>query len=226
MLDKLAAVSAKGAESLKNVFNEASVNNLKESSPLSSSMELLENSSLERLKAVNESITMKEVNAINSKEIQESTEGNESVGLSEQEKQKIKEETGWSDEIIDALGSMEEYQVYRDAELQEVEINGRKCLVRNDIDWEQTDSMARTNRERSEAGLSPININGDTIELHHIGQKNDGALAELTPEQHRGKENYSVLHDTQKESEIDRVAFNGERSSHWKERVGEESLNA
>lgn len=221
MLEQLSAISSKGVESIKDAFKEVAAKSFKESSPLRSSMEIIENTSLERLKALNETMPFFETDGITPSETEEGDNSEENKGLSEEEKQQIKNETGWSDEIIDAIGSMEEYRIYRDAGLQEVEINGRKCLVRSDIDWDQKDSMGRTNKERAEVGLSPINKEGDTIELHHIGQKSDGPLAELTPDEHRGKENYSVLHDTQKESEIDRVAFNGERSNHWNERAGE-----
>jgi len=200
-------------------------------SPLQSYMEAIKYTSLENLKlqidSLSESLNqIKESESVSQTESKEGDSNTENKGLSEEEKQQIKDETGWSDEIIDAIGSMEEYRIYRDAELQEVEINSRKCLIRNDIDWEQKDSMLRTNKERAEAGLSPINKDGDIIELHHIGQKNNGSLAELTPDEHRGKENYSVLHDTRKESEIDRVAFNEERSNHWKERAGKGVQNA
>lgn len=34
-------------------------------------------------------------------------------GLSDAEKEKIERETGWSDEIIDAIDSMEEYEIYK-----------------------------------------------------------------------------------------------------------------
>ncbi len=136
-------------------------------------------------------------------------------GLKDTEKAKIKEETGWSDEIIDAIASMEEYEIYKNAGLIEVEIGGKKCLIRNDIDWEQKDAMGRTNKERAEQGLSPINKDGKVIELHHIGQHIDSPLAELTPEEHRGKGNDIILHDKTKESEIDRNAFAVERNIHW-----------
>lgn len=148
------------------------------------------------------------------------------LGLTEEEKQQIKNESGWSDSIIDAINSMKEYEIYANADLKEVDINDKKCLVRSDIDWDQKDSMGRTNKERAEAGLSPINKAGDTIELHHIGQKSDGCLAELTSDEHRSKENYSVLHDANKESEIDRNLFNNERSEHWQERVKQGGLYA
>jgi len=134
---------------------------------------------------------------------------------------KIKEETGWSDEIIDAIGSIKEYEIYVDADLQEAEIGGKKCLIRSDIDWEQKDAMGRTNKERVEQDLSPINKEGKVIELHHIGQHADSPLAELKPEEHRGKGNDTILHDKSKESEIDRQAFARERSAHWEARANE-----
>lgn len=144
-------------------------------------------------------------------------------GLSDAEKEKIERETGWSDEIIDAIGSMEEYEIYKKAGLQEAEINGRKCLIRGDIDWEQKDEMGRTNRERVQQGLSPYNKDGKVIELHHIGQHADSPLAELTQEEHRGKENYHVLHHKSGESEIDRAVFGVERAEHWENRATERS---
>lgn len=226
MLEKVSVVASKGLESINDAFKEVAAKSFNESSPLRSSMEIIENTSLERLKAQNEAMPFTEPDNTTPSETEEGENNEEKIGLSEEEKQQVKTEAGWSDEIIDAICSMEEYRIYRDAGLQEVEINGRKCLVRSDIYWDQKDSMGRTNKERAEAGLSPINKEGDTIELHHIGQKSDGQLAELTPDEHRGKENYSVLHDTKKESEIDRVAFNGERTNHWKERAVEGVENA
>lgn len=162
---------------------------------------------------------LKENEAENTSEDGEADEKQE--GLTDEEKAKIKEETGWSDEIIDAIGSMEEYEIYRNAGLVEAEIDGKKCLVRNDIDWDQKDAMGRTNRERAEQGLSPINKDGKVIELHHIGQYADSPLAELTTEEHRGKGNDIILHNKTKESEIDRQEFAKERNEHWEARANE-----
>lgn len=155
----------------------------------------------------------------NTSETEEAEERSE--GLTDEEKAKIKEETGWSDEIIEAIGSMDEYEIYKNAGLVETEIDGKKCLVRTDIDWDQKDAMGRTNRERAEQGLSPINKDGKVIELHHIGQHSDCPLAELTTEEHRGKGNDTILHNKTKESEIDRQAFAKERSDHWEARANE-----
>ena len=145
-------------------------------------------------------------------------EDEQKTGLTEEQKNQIREETGWSDEIIDAISSMEEYEVYKKAGLVEAEINGRPCLINPNIDMEQKDAFGRTNKERMEQGLAPLDENGKPIELHHIGQHADSPLAELTQEQHR-IDNYSILHDAKKESEIDRPAFDQERQDHWKARA-------
>ncbi|MCX4317908.1 MAG: endonuclease VII [Lachnospiraceae bacterium] len=142
--------------------------------------------------------------------------------LTEEQKEQIKEQTGWSEEIIEAIGSWEEFELYQKAGLVEAEIAGKKCLIRGDIDWEQKDVMGRTNRERAEQGLSPINRDGKVIELHHVGQHADSPLAELTPEEHRGKGNDTILHDKTKESEIDRQVFSEERAGHWSDRAEKE----
>lgn len=141
--------------------------------------------------------------------------------LADEQKAKIKEVTSWSDKIMYAISSMEEYEIYKNAGLIEVEIGEKKCLIRNDINWEQKDAMGRTNKERAEQGLSPFNKDGKIIELHHIGQHAYSPLAELTLKEHRGKGNDTILHDKTKESEIDRQAFAGQRSAHWEARVYE-----
>lgn len=153
--------------------------------------------------------------------VMDTSDNSEKKGLTDEEKQKIKEETNWSDKIINAIGSMEEYNVYKEAGLQETEIGGMKCLIRSDIDLNQKDDFGQTNRERMADGHPPITKNGETIELHHIGQKTDSPLAELTTQEHRGKGNDTILHDKSKESEIDRNEFAKERSNHWQSRVGE-----
>ena len=162
---------------------------------------------------------LSETNSDTSIETDEGTKTKE--GLTDEQKQRIKEETGWSDEIIDSIGSLEEYEIYKNAGLVEAEIGGKKCLIRNDIDWNQKDAFGRTNKERAEQGLSPLNKDGKPIELHHIGQHSDSPLAELTQEEHRGKGNDGILHNKNVNSEIDRTAFANERSQHWQARVKE-----
>ncbi|RLL43991.1 hypothetical protein D8M04_13585 [Oceanobacillus piezotolerans] len=114
--------------------------------------------------------------------------------------------------------SPEEIKIYEDAPLKETTVNSREVLTRTDIDYEAKDQFGRTNLERMEEGLAPL-VDGEPIELHHIGQEMDSPLAELTRTEHRGEANYSVLHDAAKDSEINRTVFNLEKEAHWRARA-------
>lgn len=139
--------------------------------------------------------------------------------LTDEERQQIKEETGWSDKIIDAIHSMEEYRIYKNAGLVESEVGGRKCLIRLDIDWDQVDEKGRTNRERVERGLAPLGSDGKPIELHHIGQRVDSPLAELTHDEHCGKGNKGILHkDIKSEVHGEGNTWDRERGNYWRAR--------
>lgn len=171
-------------------------------------------------KALEKSVQKKELSAQGEQKAEQSDKGErKEKGLTEPEYAQIEEETGWSDEIIESIGSMQEYEIYKNAGLVEAEIDGKKCLIRSDIDWNRKDAMGRTNQERAEQGLAPLDKTGTPLELHHIGQHPDSPLAELTQQEHRGVGNDTVLHEKTKESEIDRIAFAGEKRSHWANRV-------
>jgi hypothetical protein len=145
----------------------------------------------------------------------------ESKGLTTEQKDEIREATGWSDEIIDAIGSMEEYEIYKNAGLKEAEVNGRKCLIREDIDLDYEDEDGISNRERMKRGLSPLTNSGEVVELHHIGQKADSPLAELSFSEHHSGGNDTILHDKTKATEVHGSGnnWNSERTQHWKARV-------
>ncbi|MCA9765244.1 MAG: HNH/ENDO VII family nuclease [Carnobacterium sp.] len=130
----------------------------------------------------------------------------------------IKEDSGWSDKIVESIHSMKEYTIYQEADLKEVQIGDQPCLTKQDINTDQIDEKGRTNSERLTKGLPPLDKNGSSIELHHIGQKSDSPLAELTIKEHRGIGNDAILHDKTKMSEIDRSSFGNERKKHWIER--------
>jgi len=218
MLEQLNTVVAKGLECKSEVLRETSIKNLHEPSPIRVSLGEIENTSLESLKARNEA-SLADIGA-GRIQIAETSVGAlfENRGLTEEDIERVKGETCWSDEIVRRIRSLKEYEVYNNVGLREIGINGKKCLVRGDIAWDREDSMGRTNIERAREGLSPINVDGESIELHHIGQKSDGPLAELTRDEHRGRDNFSLLHDSGIETEIDRGIFNRERNEHWKER--------
>lgn len=141
--------------------------------------------------------------------------------LSPEQKAEVREETGWSNEIVDSIGSMEEFRIYQDAGVIEAQIGEKKCLIRPDIDMSQKDGFGRTNKERMEQGLAPLTPEGRPYELHHIGQHQDSPLAELTMQEHRGKGNDTILHIKTKVSEIDREEFGFERAQHWQDRADE-----
>ena len=145
---------------------------------------------------------------------------NELTTLSAETKD-VLSETGYSDEVIDSISSEEEAAIYQDAGLECQTINGNDALINTEIDLDQTDALGDTNLERMEKGKPPLDANGKPIELHHVGQKADSPLAELTHKQHMEGGNNTILHDTTKESEIDRSAFAKEREAHWKARAEE-----
>lgn len=160
------------------------------------------------------------------KEVNNGTETEETrtEGLTNEEKAKIKEETGWSDEIIENIKNMKQYEILKNAGLIEVEINGRKCLIKENIDLDYTDEDGISNRDRIARGLAPLDSKtGKPIELHHLGQKADSPLVELTEEEHRtgeyedGKKNQSLWHDNTIETEVhgEGNSWKQEREAHW-----------
>lgn len=120
------------------------------------------------------------------------------------------------DESLDNASEAER-QIYDEANLEAKEVNDRECLIRTDINPDETDGRGRTNLEKMMEGKAPI-VNGEPIDLHHIGQKNDGPLAELT-RYGEHQSNSSILHEKRTDSEIDRTEFGKERAAHWKARA-------
>ena len=144
---------------------------------------------------------------------------NEKSSLSLKEFSYVKEKTGWSDDVISYIRTLEEAEVYINAGLKEVQLGEHVALVRSDIDLEQVDSEGITNLERMSKGMAPYAKNGEKIELHHIGQENNSPLAELTWTEHRGKGQHGKLHDLKTKSKVDHKSFSGDRNKYWKERV-------
>ena len=97
-----------------------------------------------------------------------------------EEKERYIEDSGWSQDIVEKIDGDEQYDIYKNAELHEEEVNGRKCLVK-DIDYDYVDEKTgMTNKELMEKGRSPIDSKtGEKIELHHMGQDYDSPFAEL-----------------------------------------------
>lgn len=108
--------------------------------------------------------------------------------------------------------------------MKECNINGKICLIKNNIDLDYTDADGISNRDRIKMGLAPIDSkSGKPLELHHLGQKSDSPLVELTEKEHRtgeyenGKKNQSLWHDNSKVTEVhgEGNTWNQERKDHW-----------
>ncbi|MBQ9386697.1 MAG: HNH/ENDO VII family nuclease [Bacteroidaceae bacterium] len=141
---------------------------------------------------------------------------------------------GWSKAITDYITSAQEAEIYIKAGLKEAMIGGKPALIRQDIDWSDYSCRRNTwlkerladydkwveynNADLIGEGYPPRDKNGDPYELHHIGQKQNSPFAELTWEEHMGNGNNTILHQPGKESEIDREAFDDEKSAYWQAR--------
>lgn len=159
---------------------------------------------------------------VSSQKLKDSSEKSE---LSIIDRIKIKLETGWSDKIIDCIKNMDQYEIYKKADLHEVIIDGRHCLIKN-IDMDYVDpKTGKTNRELMEDGKSPIDAKtGEKIELHHMGQNYDSPFAELCENSEHGDGNHQVLHTKNGESwrndpKLNNQYKNVDKPNHWKARV-------
>lgn len=135
-----------------------------------------------------------------------------SINLTTQEAAAIQMQTGYPIDVISQFHSMEEFEVFKNAGLKSVMVNGRAALVRKDIDLKLVDNFGRTNLQRMKLGLSPLDASGNSFELHHIGQEADATLAILTQAEHDN----AALHGFKSISAIDRPEFAGQRYRFWK----------
>lgn len=129
------------------------------------------------------------------------------------------EDKGYPDSVLEAIGSDAEARIYEGAGLEPDVVNGTDTLIRTDIDYDKQDVMGESNLERMKKGRPPIGPDDKPVELHHIGQKPDAPLAELSFAEHHQGGNDSILHNKVKESEIDRGDFNEARKEYWKARA-------
>lgn len=143
--------------------------------------------------------------------------------LSDAGRAELKEETGWSDEVVDSVDTYEQAKIYENADLHEDNINGRECLVK-EIDYDYVDEKTgMTNRELMAKGRSPYDAKtGEKIELHHMGQAYDAPFAELTENSEHGDGNHSILHpktdSSWRNDETLEAQYNKEKREHWKTR--------
>lgn len=133
-------------------------------------------------------------------------------GLTMNEAAVIQKESKYPIEVIKQFHNVEEYEVFKTANLKPYMINGKTALVRADIDMNLVDELGRTNLQRMKLGLSPMDANGFSYELHHIGQEADATLAILTQAEHDSV----ALHGYKISTVIDRKKFARQRRNFWK----------
>ena len=148
-------------------------------------------------------------------------ETTEKQGLSDEQKDALRDQTGWSDNVLDNIRTLDEATVYKNAGLQQNNIDGKDALTRNDIDLYFTDKFNRSNLSRMNDGLAPYGSDRKRFELHHVGQHLDSPLAELTMSEHRQGGNDTLLHDKKMTTEAhgEDNNWDRERQNYWKQRA-------
>ncbi|HIF9098894.1 TPA: HNH/ENDO VII family nuclease [Photobacterium damselae] len=99
---------------------------------------------------------------------------------------------------------------------------GNKVFQRNDlIDPKLVDARGRTNLERMQKGLAPADLDGKSVNLHHMTQKHNGSIAEVTQIFHQKNSKTIHINPSSTPSGIDRSAFNKWRIDYWKSRAND-----
>jgi YD repeat-containing protein len=109
----------------------------------------------------------------------------------------------------------------------QIEFNGIKVYQRGDsfdpnkmTTWRQGGKViSGTNIERMATGRAPIGTDGKPVNLHHMTQSNDSAIAEMTQTFHQ--QNSKVIHINPNTipSGIDRPAFDAWKARYWTDRA-------
>ena len=81
-------------------------------------------------------------------------------GLTMNQAAAIQKESKYPLDVIKQFHSVEEYNVFKNANLKSMVIDGKSLLVRSDINLDLVDEYGRTNLERMKLGLSASDENG------------------------------------------------------------------
>jgi hypothetical protein len=105
---------------------------------------------------------------------------------------------------------------------QTTEFNNVKVYQRNDIiDPNYVDGRGRTNLERMEKGLAPIGPDGNPVNLHHMTQRNESSIAEVTQSFHQQNSKVIHINPNTVPSGINRNEFNKWKQEYWKSRAND-----
>ena len=101
-----------------------------------------------------------------------------------------------------------------------IEFKGNKGYQRNDlINPMQITGTGKTNLELMKASKAPFGPDGKRVNIHHMLQHQEGALAEMTETFHQQYSAVIHINPSSIPSGIDRKAFNKWRGEYWKNRA-------
>ena len=125
-----------------------------------------------------------------------------------------------ADAAYDANAVREAVAATKNARWSRNEFRGMRVYQRNDlIDPNRVDKDGRTSLELMRQGRAPIGPDGERINLHHLNERNDGPLAELTQTMHSINTRTIHINPGTTPSGIDRNAFDTYRRNYWKNRA-------
>ncbi|WP_116818166.1 DUF6861 domain-containing protein [Pseudomonas syringae] len=108
-----------------------------------------------------------------------------------------------------------------------IEFKGNRVFQRGDLfdpdlmtTWRERGKLVRgTNLERMASGRAPIGIDGESINLHHMIQTQNGGIAELTQTFHQKYSSTIHINPNTIPSGIDRPLFNQWKTDYWRYRA-------
>lgn len=99
---------------------------------------------------------------------------------------------------------------------------GNRVFQRNDlINPALVDARGRTNIERMRRGIAPVGPDGNSVNLHHMIQTQNGAIAEMTQTFHQQNSRVIHINPSTIPSGINRAEFNRWRSRYWRSRAND-----
>ena len=141
-------------------------------------------------------------------------------GLTMNEVATIQSESHYPPDVIKQMKSMDEYHIYKEANLRYQMVDGRSALVRDiDLNFKSTlpDGTEVTNLQRMQQGYAPMykDATGQlkAYQLHHVNQDAKGTLAILKEAEHQP--NANILNTPGKAKDISDAAWSAQRKSFW-----------
>ena len=95
--------------------------------------------------------------------------------------------------------------------------DGSTIYQRDDlIDINLIDKRGRTNLQRMKKGIAPLDKDGNSINLHHLIQMNEGTLAEVSASLHSSKTGILHINGNKIQSGINRKEFANYTKRYWR----------